>query len=142
MTTYQLGKSQTDLRREMKILLGVLLVTSFVCATAAAQQKTDQPSAPDIRAKIESLVKAQSQQPVPTSDDKITVVLVRKRPTYEDFFSIRTVMIDGAAYTSVGALLIPIPGGGASGCFDPTGVETAARIERANAEWAKRPEKN
>ena len=123
----------------MKTLLGVLLVTSFIYATPSAQQKTDQQSAPDIRAKIESLVKSQSQQPVPTSDDKITVPLVRKRPKFDGLFSARTVMIDGAAYTSIGGVLIPMPGGGASGCFDPTGVETTARIERANAEWAKRP---
>ena len=126
----------------MKTLLGVLLVTSFICATAAAQQKIDQQSALEIRAKIESLMNAQSQQPVPTSDDKITAELVRKRPAFEGLFSIRTVMIDGAVYTSIGEILIPMPGGGVSGCFDPTGVETAARVERANSEWAKRPKKD
>jgi hypothetical protein len=52
------------------------------------------------------------------------------------------VMIEGAVYTIVGDTPIPSPGGGASGCFDPTGVETTARIERAKAEWARRPNKD
>jgi len=42
----------------------------------------------------------------------------------------------------IGDKLIPWPGGGASGCFDPTGAETAARIERANAAWAKQSKKD
>jgi len=126
----------------MKPLLGVLLVASFICATAAAQQKNEQRIAPDLRAKIESMIKSESQRPVPTNDDKIEAGLNRRPRRLEDLFPIPAVMIDGAVYISVGDMLIPWPGGGASGCFDPTGVETAAKIERARAEWAKRPKKN
>lgn len=131
----------------MKTLLGVLLVAFFICATAAAQQKNDQqqpdqPVAPGLRAKIESMMKSESQRPVPTNDDKIEAGLSGKPRKFEGLFSIPTVMIEGAVYMSVGDTLIPMPGGGASGCFDPTGVETTARIERAKAEWAKRPKKD
>lgn len=131
----------------MKTLLGVLLATSFICSAAAAQQKDDQRQpdrqiAPDLRAKIESMIKSESQQPVPTNDDKIEAVLVRKQRRFGGLFPNSIVMIEGAVYTSIGGALIPMPGGGASGCFDPTGVETAARVERARAEWSNQPKKD
>jgi len=126
----------------MKTLLGVLLVASFIHVHSAAQQKNDQQVAPDLHAKIESMMKSEFQRPLPTNDDKIEAKLGRKPRKVGDLFSIPTVVIDGAVYISVGDTLIPWPGGGASGCFDPTGIETTARIERARAEWAKRPKKN
>ena len=56
--------------------------------------------------------------------------------------SIRTqivsfIVINGAVYTSVGGVLFPMPGGGASGCFSVP-AENEARIGRARAEWAER----
>jgi hypothetical protein len=125
----------------MKPLLGILLIAFTVCANATAQQKNDPQNSPDIRAKIESLMKSQSQQPLPTNDDKVEVELVGKPRIFEirgSFpFSISTVVIEGAVFTAIGDTLIPMPGGGASGCFDPDGAATAAKLERARAEWAK-----
>lgn len=47
-------------------------------------------------------------------------------------------MIEGALYFPAGSTVFPVPGGGASGCFDPTGgTETAAKIERAKARYVK-----
>jgi hypothetical protein len=131
----------------MKTLFGVLLVTSFISATAAAQQKNDQqqptqPAAPAKRNFIEMMMLSQPQQPTTTNDGKIDDELARKLRTVDIKFTFPIVVIEGAVYTSVGNVLIPWPGGGASGCFDPTGVETVARIERARAEWAKRPKKD
>ncbi|MCI0692006.1 hypothetical protein L0337_08375 [candidate division KSB1 bacterium] len=128
----------------MKTLLGVLLVASFLCATAAAQGKKDQPqpdqpAAPEKRNYLQLMMLSQPQKPATTNDDKIEAELANQQRTFELKFTIGFVVIDGAVYTSVGDELIPLPGGGASGCFDPTGVATAARIERARAEWAKRP---
>jgi len=145
----------------MRTLLGVLLVTSFICATAAAQQNNDQqqptqpaaqqnkdqqhPTQPvglEKRNFLQLMMLSQPQKPALTNDGKIDEELARKLQTAEFKFTIKIVVIEGAVYTSVGDILVPWPGGGASGCFDPTGVETAARIERARAEWAKRPKKD
>jgi predicted outer membrane lipoprotein len=131
----------------MKTLLGVLLVASFACATAMAQtkndqQQSDQPAASGLSAKIEAPMQSWFQQPTPAKDDKTQAASGRKRRKVEDIFPIPTVLIEGAVYINVGDTLIPWPGGGASGCFDPTGVETTARIERARAEWAKRTKKD
>jgi hypothetical protein len=134
----------------MKTLLGVLLVTSFICATAAAQGKQDkndqrepdQPASHAKRSWLDLMMLSQPQQPAPTNDGKIDDELARKLRTIGIKSAIQIVIIEGAVYTSVGDELIPWPGGGASGCFDPTGVETSARIERASAEWAKRPKKD
>src|SRR5262245_33333594 len=131
----------------MRTLLGVLLVTSFISATAAAQQKNDQqqPTQPvglEKRNFLQLMMLSQPQKPALTNDGKIDEELARKLQTAEFKFTIKIVVIEGAVYTSVGDDLIPWPGGGASGCFDPTGAETAARIERARAEWAKRRRKD
>lgn len=123
----------------MKTLLGILIVASSIGATATAQQNNDQQISPNLRAKIEALVKARSQEPVPTSDDKIEGGLVRKQGTSAGLFSGSIIVIEGAVYTSIGDMLMPLPGGGASGCFDPN---AAAKIERARAEWAKRQKKD
>lgn len=131
----------------MKTLPGVLLVASFICATAVAQQKNDQQqpdqsAAPGHRTKIEPPAQSWFQQPAPVQEDRTKAAPERKWRKVEDILPITTVLIEGAVYINVGDTLIPWPGGGASGCFDPTGAETAARIERARAEWAKRPKKN
>ncbi len=46
------------------------------------------------------------------------------------------VVVEGAVYLTAGDTIIPMPGGGASGCFNPTS-ETAGRVERAKAKYAK-----
>ncbi|MGH9839852.1 MAG: POTRA domain-containing protein [Blastocatellia bacterium] len=46
------------------------------------------------------------------------------------------VMVEGAVYLTAGDTIIPMPGGGASGCFNPTG-ENAGKVERAKAKYAK-----
>jgi hypothetical protein len=125
----------------MKTLLGILLIAFALCGDATAQQKNDPQTNLELRAKIESLIKSQSQQPVPTNDDRIEVELTRKpkitRIGTSFPYSISTVVIEGAVFTAIGDTLIPMPGGGASGCFDPNGAATAAKLERARAEWAK-----
>jgi len=145
----------------MKTLLGALLITSFAFATAAAQQKNDQqqpdqpaaqqkddqqkpdqPAGVEKRNFLELMRLSLPQQPAPTNDGKIESEQVNKQRQVEFLNQFGIVMIEGAVYTRLGATLIPWPGGGASGCFDPTGVETAARIERARAEWANRPRKD
>jgi hypothetical protein len=130
----------------MKTLLGISLVAFALCADAPAQQRNDPQNRPDVRARIESLIKSQSQQPVPTNDDKIEVELTR-RPRIITIgssfpYSISTVVIEGAVFTVIGDMPIPMPGGGASGCFDPNGAATAAKLERARAEWAKLSKKD
>jgi hypothetical protein len=45
-------------------------------------------------------------------------------------------LIEGALYMPVGNTVLPVPGGGASGCFDP-GTDSATRVERAKARFAK-----
>lgn len=134
----------------MKTLLGVLLIASFISVTAMAQQpnnqpQPDQPPAPALRAKLEPPASAWFQQPAPATpakDDKTQTAAGGKRLKLADLLPIQTVLIEGAVYLNVGDTLLPWPGGGASGCFDPTGSETAARIERARAEWAKRTRKD
>ena len=43
-------------------------------------------------------------------------------------------IINGALYTIVGGQLIPLPGGGASGCLDPDGEATRTKIAAAKLE--------
>ncbi len=132
----------------MKILIGVLLATSFICMSTSAQsidqRQTDNPApqqrTPPQRTWIELLMLSQPQQQ--TDDGKSNVEQANPQRKFDFGFSIQFVVIDGAVFTVFDDKLSPWPGGGASGCFDPTGVETATRIERARAEWAKRSKKD
>lgn len=136
----------------MKTTLGVLLVTFLICATAAAQQLTtalrshNQPASSADRNMEDrnwiDVLMSQTQQPSSSNDNQAATDLAKKQKKLEVLFPLNVVVIGGAVYTSIGDTLIPWPGGGASGCFDPTGVETAARVEKARAEWAKRSKKN
>jgi hypothetical protein len=141
----QKNVGQKNMESDMKILIGVLLVASFICADAVAQEKNDQQQSNQTaagagRTFLDMMMMSQSQKSLPANNDKTDAELADKRRKFEFRFSI--VVIEGAVYTTIGDKLIPWPGGGASGCFDPTGAETAARIERANAAWAKQSKKD
>lgn len=52
------------------------------------------------------------------------------------------VVIEGATYLVLGDTIVPLPGGGASGCLDKDADATAARLARARAAYAQRSKKN
>jgi hypothetical protein len=76
--------------------------------------------------------------PTPSSEPRVKFIdlqnLNEKTATSTDS---GFVMIEGATYLVFGDTLMPMPGGGASGCFDKDAEAKAARLARARAAYAQ-----
>lgn len=93
-----------------------------------------QDPASGIRPTATSLMKAaekkplQNEEPAPAKQSSSESVAV---------INDSMIMIDGALYFRADDTIYPIPGGGASGCFEVNPLESRARVERARAAFAK-----
>ncbi len=145
----------------MKNLFGVFLCLFITAGAAMAQQSNESKSQPPaLQPSSKMLVKAllaadrtQNKKKTPsveelkkTIDEEIAKSAVSSSQTPArqilnpgDKLPILTsdklmIMVDGAIYYRFGGTIYPVPGGGASGCFDP---EMEAKIQKARMKFAE-----
>jgi hypothetical protein len=135
------------------------LVGMFLCliGIVAAQQggESKPPAPPGVQPAANVLVramlaadKARNKQEAPSTEDLKRVIdreiaksvalpatqTDRFKSTGEGKADDLMVVIDGAVYLKFGGTVYPMPGGGASGCFDPN---SSARVEQARLKYAE-----
>jgi hypothetical protein len=110
---------------------GDVLVKALLAADHA-QNKRETPSVEELKKAIDQeIVKSAafafssqiSLQPVPASKDNFPFARLDNQ----------MLLIDGAVYYRFDGTIYPVPGGGASGCFDP---DAAAKVHRARMKFA------
>ncbi|MFN0107422.1 MAG: hypothetical protein ACKVZH_01095 [Blastocatellia bacterium] len=145
----------------MKYLLSIFACLMVAVSAATAQQEPPKPT-PSIQPTAEALMKAQANtDKAMAKHDEASVEELKKFvereiaksaalpvtitvqeplkpeiPKTSITFSTGMVVIDGAVYIHIGNVIVPMAGGGASGCFSLP-EENAARIQRAQAKFAE-----
>ena len=92
------------------------------------------------------MIAAQQPAPLPINEEKIAAPLSNPVAPAEQNEKLANsaglVMIEGGIYIAVGDTLVPLPGGGASGCLTTDANASAARLARARAAYAQRLKKD
>ena len=106
-------------------------------AADRAQAKHDEASAEELKKFVEREIAKSAVLPVTTSGQ----APVTQTPAKQSQASIpelisNMVFIDGAVYLRIGDSILPLPGGGASGCFSVSS-ETDAKVQSAKAKFAE-----
>lgn len=100
-------------------------------------------SAPAERAARADQNAASSSKPqLPIGNAELQALLDKQLETSQRAPGAGWVMIEGAAYLVIGDTVVPLVGGGASGCLDKDAEATAARLARARAAYAQRLKKD
>jgi len=124
----------------MKYLIKILSALLSLCVIAPAQQKevtNPQQQQPAIDPTADLLMKSLWQKPAPKTDEKGESKPVVTPPgTYIPPLNTNIVVLGGVAYMVLGDKLVPMIGGGASGCFDPNGEKTTEKIKKAQDQWS------
>jgi hypothetical protein len=121
----------------------IISLITITIGVVCAQEKKDaatfgMPQQPGLRPTAESLMKAsEKQSPTPPRKSEAAppaTPQIEESKLIGDSFAV----IEGAVYIRAGDTIIPMPGGGASGCFMVNEEEARAKIERARAAFAGR----
>jgi len=93
-------------------------------------------SVEELKKTIEREIAKSAALPVATSIQEITAQTIPPRPVPELTRPYNLLVIDGALYVKFGDTIIPISGGGASGCFStaPEKTSGAEAVKAAGAE--------
>jgi hypothetical protein len=127
----------------MRYMIGIMFVTLSLSVICVAQQKdvvnpSPQPASPGIHPTAELLMRSVVQTPAPKSDEKSESKPVVTSPPVSSIPQMRSsvVVLNGDTYVVIGSVLVPLSGGGATGCFDVDGEQTRSKLEKAQAQWA------
>ncbi|HMV85913.1 MAG TPA: hypothetical protein PLD20_18935 [Blastocatellia bacterium] len=130
----------------MTYLFGV-----FLCLSVVAQQGSEPKPAPSVQPSSDVLVRAllaadgAQNKTEKTSAEELKTMIEREiaksamqaselKKKGELQTSDPMVLIDGAVYLKFGNTIYPMPGGGASGCFDPN---AATKLEQARLKFVE-----
>ncbi|MCI0660721.1 MAG: hypothetical protein L0220_06580 [Acidobacteria bacterium] len=124
----------------MRYLIKILSALLSLSVIAPAQQK-EAAGPPQQQPAIDPtgnlLMRSIMQKPSPKSDEmgESKPVVASPDPSIPSMTT-NIVVIGDAAYIVIGDKLVPMIGGGASGCFDSNGEQTQAKIEKAQDQWS------
>jgi hypothetical protein len=134
-------------------LIGILFITAAACALATAQQQ-NKPSNAAAQSVIQAAAPPQTDQVVsPKPEFKFVIELPQTKPPTEGRLrselplqgfvvpSLEWVFKNGAVYMDFGnGMLVPVPGGGASGCFDVNLRERMDKLRTSIEAFPPRPQ--
>jgi hypothetical protein len=137
----------------MKHLSGIFLclITAVLMAQHNSQSKSTNQAPPSVQPGTDLLVKAllaadnaQNKQEKPPVEDLKTVIdreIAKSATQVGDLKKSEDhqvgdplVLINGAVYLKFGDTIYPMPGGGASGCFDPN---SSLKLQQARLKFAE-----
>lgn len=106
-------------------------------AADKVQNKQDSLSAEELKKMIDREVSKAATLPAPAPAQLPVSQPTKAEGTIQTAASSNLVVIDGAVYIRFNDTIVPMTGGGASGCFSDS-TETSAKIEQAKLKFAER----
>jgi hypothetical protein len=122
LMTQQEGQSKSTNQAPPSVQPGTDLLVRALLAADTAQNKQEKPPVEDLKTVIDREIAKSATQ-----------VAELKMPGDHQAGD-PLVLIDGAVYLKFGGTIYPMPGGGASGCFDPN---SSAKLQQARLKFAE-----